>query len=318
MDLFHVKAKTTKNPIKDLIQSVPVHSGFKMNGFWVWCGSVIKVDSTYHMFASRWPKDHEFPVDYFHSSEIVRATSKSIVGPYDFPEVIIGERDSSFWDANMAHNPTIYKIGKEYVLFYIGSDFTTMRTGSNRFLRRVGYATATKIEDPWIRADKPIVNRESNNPSVLVENHHIKLLYRDEELRVILADAKNFRGPFKIVNDNVWPESKIEDFYLFKMDNLCHIICEDNAGAVTGHVRWGANIYSEDGIHNWKRYQDMIAYNHDIKYNNDSILKCTRRERPQLLIENNKITALITAVYDGKDSWCQPAKLYPPLELNNK
>ena len=304
--------------IKDRIQAVPVNSGFKMDGYWVWGGSVIKVGSTYHMFASRWPKDHEFPVDYFHSSEIVRATSKSIVGPYDFQEVIIGERDSSFWDSNMAHNPTVHKIGDKYVLFYIGSDFTTMRKGSNRFLRRVGYATASKIEGPWLRADKPIIDQESNNPAVLVDGHQIKLLYRDEKLRVLLAESDRFNGPYKLLNDNVWPESKIEDFYLFKMDNQTHIICEDNVGVVTGHVRWGAHLYSEDGISNWKRYENTIAYDHDIRYSNGSILHCTRRERPQLLIDNNQIVSIITAVFDGKDSWCQPVQLYPPVEVKNK
>jgi len=304
--------------IKALIQAVPINSGFKMDGYWVWGGSVIKVDSTYHMFASRWPKGKEFPVDYFKSSEIVRATSKSIVGPYKFQEVIIGERDSSFWDSNMAHNPTIYKIGKEYVLFYIGSDFTTMRPGSNNYLRRVGYATASKIEGPWIRAEKPIIDQESNNPAVLIDGHKIKLLFRDQDLRVVLAEADNFKGPYKIVNNNVWPESKIEDFYLFKMNNLYHIICEDNAGTVTGHFRWGAHLYSENGINNWKRYKDTIAYDHDIKYTNDSILHCKRRERPQLLIENDHIIGLMTAVYNGKESWCQPVELFPPFDLNNK
>jgi len=110
---------TDKKSIIDLIQPVNPNSGFKMNGYWVWGGSVIKVGSTYHMFASRWPKKNKFPDDYFVESEIVRATSESRTEPYTFQEVVIGERDSSFWDSNMAHNPTIHKIGNKYVLFYI-------------------------------------------------------------------------------------------------------------------------------------------------------------------------------------------------------
>lgn len=318
--VFLISACTGKQDqnLKGRIQSVPVNSGFKMEGYWVWCGSVLKVGSTYQLFASRWPKGREFPVDYFHASEIVRATSNSIMGPYEFQEVIVGERDSSFWDSNMAHNPTIHKIGNEYVLFYIGSDFTTMRPGSDRYLRRVGYATASKIEGPWTRADKPLIDQESNNPAILVEKDKIKLVFRDEELRVVLAEAESFKGPYKLVNENVWPEGKIEDFYLFKKDNLYHMICEDNAGIVTGHVRWGAHIYSENGVTDWKRYDDVVAYDHDIAYSDDSVVHCVRRERPQLLIENDQITSLITAVYDGKESWCQPAALYPPLDLKNK
>src|SRR5664279_29023 len=139
------------------LQAVPVNSGFRMDNYWVWCGSIIKVDSTYNLFASRWPKGNPFPDDYFRSSEIVRATSKSILGPYDFREVVIGERDSVYWDSNMAHNPTIHKIGDNYVLFYIGSDFKTLRPGSKNYLRRIGYAISKNITGPWHRSDKPLL-----------------------------------------------------------------------------------------------------------------------------------------------------------------
>jgi len=218
----------------------------------------------------------------------------------------------------MAHNPTIHKIGEKYVLFYIGSDFSTLRPGSQKLLRRVGYATASKIEGPWTRADKPIIDQESNNPAILIDGKKIKLLYRDEELRVVLAEAENFKGPYKTMNDNVWPESKIEDFYMFKKDNSFHFICEDNVGKVTGHERWGAHIYSENGITNWKRYPEVVAYDHDIQFTNDSVLHCIRRERPQLLIINNQIVSLITGVYTGSKSWCQPVELVPAVNLKNK
>ncbi len=313
---------TCKNPAKNSmlnrLNAVQVNSGFKMDNYWVWCGSVIKVDSIYNLFASRWPKTREFPLDYFESSEIVRATSKSILGPYEFKEIVIGERDSSYWDSNMAHNPTIVKIGNEFVLFYIGSDFTTMRSGSDRYLRRIGYAVSSKIEGPWHRSEKPIINTESNNPAILIDKGKIKLMFRDDKLRVYLADADSISGRFKILNDNVWPKSELEDFYMFKTDNQYHLICEDGDGYITGHEKWGAHLYSDDGVHNWKKYGNGIAYDHEIRFAGDSVLKCTRRERPQLVIENNKIICLITAVYDGKNSWCQPVMLDPPIELKNK
>jgi hypothetical protein len=306
------------NSILNRLQAVPVNSGFKMDNYWVWCGSVIKVDSTYHLFASRWPKVREFPVDYFKSSEIVRATSKSMLGPYEFKEVVIGERDSGYWDSNMAHNPTVFKIGNEYVLFYIGSDYTTLRPGCDKLLRRIGYAVSKSIEGPWHRSEKPVIDRESNNPAILIDNSKIKLMFRDENLRVFLAEADSISGNFKILNDNVWPESEIEDFYLYKSGNKYHLICEDGVGFITGHEKWGAHLYSDDGIRNWKKYGNGIAYDHDIRFIGDSVLHCNRRERPQLLIENNKIVCLVTAVYDGKNSWCQPVMLDPPINLLNK
>lgn len=299
-------------------EKVPKESGFKMDGYWIWCGSMIKVGSTYHLFASRWKKNGDFPEGYRQNSEIVRATSKSALGPFKFEEVVIGERDSSFWDSNMAHNPTIHKIGDEYVLFYIGSNFTTCAISYNQMslLRRIGYASSKSITGPWKRSDKPVIDSESNNPALLIDGSKIRLLYRDAYLKVILAESDNYKGVYKTVNDNLWPSSRFEDFYMFKADNKHHIICEDNIGGVSGHERWGIHFYSVDGVKDWKPYDPVVVYNHDISFTDNKVLKCTRRERPQLYIENGMITYLITAVYDGKNSWSQPVKLKRPIKIN--
>ncbi len=291
----------------------PVKSGFKMEGYWVWCGSMIKVDSVYHLFAARWPKFSQFPEGYRDHSEIVRATSKSPLGPFDYKEVVIGERDSVFWDANMAHNPTIHKIGDEFVLFYIGSDFTTYQEQSKSLLRRIGYATSISINGPWDRCDKPIIETESNNPAFLNEHGKVKLMFRNAQLRVLIAEAATYKGPYKIVNENVWPDCRLEDFYLFKANKQYHMICEDNVGGVSGHERWGVHLYSANGTDDWKKYAPLIVYNHTIGLENDSVIHCIRRERPQLLIQDNKITHIITSVYDGKDSWSQPVRLKHPI-----
>jgi hypothetical protein len=303
---------------RERLQPVAENSGFRMEGYWVWGGSAIKVGSEYHLFASRWLKKSVFPDDYFTESEIVRATSRSPMGPYIFKEVVIGERDSSFWDSNMAHNPTIHKIGDDYVLFYIGSDFTTHRPGSNRLLRRVGYATSKSIEGPWIRCDRPLISSESNNPAVCVAtDHSVKLMYRDENLVVKIAVAKDFRRPYILLNDNVWPDARLEDFYLFRTGGEYHLICEDNQGSLTGHIRWGAHLVSSDGISDWHPAIPVVAYDHAIAIQGGDTLHCVRRERPQLLIQKNKITHLFNGVYDGRNSWCQPQALKPPWKLKD-
>jgi hypothetical protein len=294
---------------------VSPQSGFRMDGYWVWCGSMIQVGKTYHLFASRWPKTGPFPEGYRQNSEIVRATSDSPTGPFIFKEVVIGERDSSFWDSNMAHNPTIMKIGDEFVLFYIGSDFTTKPDNSANLLRRVGYATSASIAGPWKRIDAPVISTESNNPAVLVEENRVLLVYRDASLRVFLAEADNYRGNYEVVNDDLWPSSKIEDFFIFKFDGRYHIICEDNTGGVSGHVRWGVHLYSDDPVKGWKKYDPPVVYDHKISFTGDSVLNCTRRERPQLLIRNNRISCLITSVYDGQNSWSQPVLLKKPIRI---
>ncbi len=302
-------------PMAFKYKKLPARSGFKMDGYWIWGGSMIKVNSVYHLFASRWPKVGAFPEGYRNNSEIVRAISKSPLGPFKFQEVVIGERDSSCWDANMAHNPTIQKIGDKYVLFYIGSDFTTFHESSDMLLRRIGYAESQSICGPWTRSDKPLIEMESNNPSVIIEDSTVKMVFRDKQLRVFLAEADNYNGPFVIKNENVWPDCNLEDFCFFKARNEYHIVCEDNVGGVSGYERWGIHLFSEDGINDWKKYDPVVVYNHDILFKNDSILHCVRRERPQLLIKHRKITHLLNGVYDGTDSWCQPVKLTNPIRI---
>ena len=298
-------------------EKVPKESGFKMDGYWIWGGSMIKVGSTYHLFASRWKKTGPFPEGYRLNSEIVRATSKSPLGPFLFEEVIIGERDRSFWDSNMAHNPTLHRIGDEFVLFYIGSDFTTYSENSKSLIRRIGYASSQSISGPWKRSDQPLINSESNNPAILIDGSTVKLFYRDENLKVLLAEADFYKGPYIIKNDDLWPDCKLEDFYAFKANNQFHLICEDNIGGVSGHERWGIHLYSEDGVKGWKKYNPVVVYDHDILFTDNSVLKCTRRERPQLLIENGEITYLMNGVYDGENSWCQPVKLKQSIKTEN-
>jgi len=295
--------------IKFSYEKAPLSSGFKMDGYWIWGGSLIRVGTKYHLFASRWPKTGLFPDGYRQNSEIVRATSDSPYGPFKYEETVIGERDSSFWDSNMAHNPVICKIGNEFVLFYIGSDFNTFRDDTGLLLRRIGYASSNSITGPWKRSDQPVINRESNNPALLIAGLKIRLLFRDAGLRTFLAESDSYKGPFKIINDNIWPAGPIEDFFLFRANGETHLICEDNTGSISGHERWGVHLYSKDGVTAWKRYDPVVVYDHDIVYEDNSVLHCIRRERPQLFISDGDITFLLNGVYDGVNSWCQPVRL---------
>src|SRR4051812_17194420 len=60
--------------MKSAIGPAPKHAGFAMDGYFVWCSSVIKVGDTYHMFASRWPAEKGLN-GWTTLSECVRATS---------------------------------------------------------------------------------------------------------------------------------------------------------------------------------------------------------------------------------------------------
>ena len=135
-------------------------SGFKMEGWHIWCGSVLRgEDGRYHLFASRWPQATGFPEGYRQYSEIVRAVAENPMGPYRFKEVVIGKRPGGKWDSAMAHNPAIYRVGNRFVLYYIGAD-----EGST--YRQIGVATAPSPEGPWARRDEALdlgVGDDANN-----------------------------------------------------------------------------------------------------------------------------------------------------------
>jgi hypothetical protein len=51
-----VAATVYGQSLKDAMKPAVKQGGFKMDGYFLWCPSVIKVGNTYHMFASRWPE----------------------------------------------------------------------------------------------------------------------------------------------------------------------------------------------------------------------------------------------------------------------
>ncbi|MBI5820801.1 MAG: hypothetical protein HZA88_17675 [Verrucomicrobia bacterium] len=298
--------------IADRIGPVAKGTGFAMDGYFVWCGSVIKVGDQYHMFASRWPVATKFPEGYRQNSEIVRAVASRPEGPYKFQQVVIGKRAPGHWDSGMAHNPAIYKVGDTFVLYYNASD-----VGSR--YRQIGIATAPSVTGPWTRRDKPLdlgLAADANNPAACFEpDGSVRLFWRAVNLRVFISVACSFEGPYTLANDGVWPAARLEDFFFFKHAGAYHVICEDNAGSVTGHERWGAHLCSADGVGGWRPTPQPAAYDHTIRWTDGTEFKPVRRERPWFLIEDGKVTHLFTAVYDGVRTWNQPVPLKPPLAL---
>ena len=154
-------------------------SGFRMEGYHVWCGSVIKEGDTYYLFAARWKKETGFPGGYMTDSEIVLATTCDLRQPFVFRKVIIGKRDGGYWDGMMAHNPFIFKTDKGYYLFYIGTPDGKYET------RAIGYAFSKSLEDGWERQDAAIpLPANANNPCVVeAADGGVLLYFRDGDLK---------------------------------------------------------------------------------------------------------------------------------------
>lgn len=281
------------------LQPIVKDAGFRMEGYHVWCGSpIIGEDGACYLFASRWKKETGFPQGYMHHSEIVLARTESLDQPFTYVKTIIGKREQPYWDATMAHNPQIHRIGGQYVLLYIGSPDGTAEK------RAIGYATSPALEGPWVRSQAPIdLPDNANNPAVcMTPDGDVLLIFRDGRLKVSTAQAKHFAGPYTILNDDVFPGIRLEDFYLSQTDNGFELLAEDNAGGFTGHERFGAHFVSKDGVH-WLPNDPVIAYDHTLPFTDGSSILAERRERPQLLMDDGKAIALFTAILKDGNTW---------------
>lgn len=103
-----------KNNLMEALQPLPKQAIFKMEGYYIWVPSVIKVGKTYHLFASRWPAAEG--MIGWKKSHIIRATSSSLFGPYKFAQVASEPKNHPFATQGM-HNPKITKVAKYMTKF---------------------------------------------------------------------------------------------------------------------------------------------------------------------------------------------------------
>lgn len=282
--------------IKNRYLPVVRNSGFKMKGYYIWCGSCIKgEDGRYYMFAARWPEKKDFPNGYMTDSEIVLASTDSLDKPFKFEKVIIGKREGGFWDSIMAHNPFIMKVDGGYVMYYIG---TVDGSGAKRV---IGYAYSKCLTEDWKRSDKPLnLPMNSNNPACVYCNGKYLMYYRDGRLKVSVAESDSFRGPFRTVKENLFPQGQIEDMFVFRKDGKFVMYAEDAEGAYTGNFKSGVRFVSDDGI-NWDQSSAEEIYDFKIEYDDGENIKLQRRERPFILFDDKYNYLFNGAKIGGKD-----------------
>jgi hypothetical protein len=303
------QAQTLKEAMKPAVKN----GGFKMEGFILWCPSVIKVGDTFHLFASRWPEEYGLG-GWTKYSEIVRATSKNLYGPYTFQEVVIQKREGK-WDNDRAHNPKITKAGNKYVLYYISSANET------------GYAYADAITGPWTRIDS--IAMPFSNPAPLIKKDgSVYVFGRKSVNNIRIAQgytAPTFKGPYSLLAEgkNLLPDSnELEDPTIWWAANQYNVVVSDFVGKATGVSKNGAQYYSTDGIH-YKLVSKEPVYTKTVTYDDGSSTTFRRRERPFVYTdEKGKVTAFFTACLEEKDkkerSWIEvnPVADYVPKEFD--
>ena len=289
---------------------VNYEAGFRMDGYYIWCGSCIKGDDgRYYLFASRWPKVTGFPGGYKVASEIVLASTDSLNSPFKFEKVIFSARDGGYWDGQMSHNPQVHKIDGGYLLFYIGS------SDGNAENRKIGVAYSKSIKDAWIRPEKPIdLPQNANNPSAIIDNNgSILLAFRDGSLKVSIAKAESYDSEYEVIAYDIFPRGRIEDMFLFKNEGRYEIIAEDNKGSYTGSVGAGVHFCSDDCI-TWRTCEPMTVYTRSVAYNDRGEIELQRRERPQIFFDGEEAYLFTSAKINGEtrsaggDTWNMVAR----------
>lgn len=318
---------------------VPVNGGFRMEGYWVWCGSVVKgEDGNYHMFASRWPKSLPMHPGWLVASEIVRAVSKTPEGPYEFAQVVLPARSAQYWDGRSTHNPHIKKTEDGYVLYYMGTthpfndveegevlEHNDFRTISARANKRIGIATSKSIFGPWERRNQPILmprpdhfdNFFTSNPApVIEENGRVTMVYKTRtyaeypypkylhgKMNFGVARADRYDGKYQAVSDVPLlggTEYELEDPFIWKEDGRYHMIAKDMNGKVCGEAMGGVYGYSEDGVH-WEFERGFLAYSRNVLWDDGIVREMGNLERPFVLFEDGRPTHMFFATSDGTD-----------------
>lgn len=308
------------------ILPAPVDGGFRMEGYWVWCGSVVRGDDAlYHMFASRWPKRYPFFDGYRLYSEVVHAVSPTAAGPYTMVDVALPPRGEEHWDGRMTHNPTIHRYGDTYLLFYIGStwsgpdvspeEIATSRKPAESYANiRIGLATSPSPAGPWVRRDAPILlprpgrwdgSIVTNPAPCVLGDGRILLLYRSntpEGLRIGAAIADAPDAPFRRLADEAVLRleggNAVEDPFVWWAGSRLEALAKDMTGGVTGEVHAGVHLASTDGV-SWAPCTPAKAYSRRVVWSDGSVTVQGSLERPQLLIEEGRPTHFFAATADG-------------------
>ena len=199
-----------------------------------WGGSIIAEPAaaagpgtagSFHMFAAAFPNGTL--TDWETDSIVIHLTSTgSIEGPYAYSDTVAAPRRAAqpqLWDSLDCHNPTVHKLGDEYVVFYIGvgvnvSKVSKAAMAPGEQLRRpmfdkaqtIGAAFSKSPRGPWTRLKEPLLTATEkwecgdgpdcgvSNPALVVRaDGKLNMFYRGNQDRGVgVASADNWRGPW--------------------------------------------------------------------------------------------------------------------------
>lgn len=294
----------------------------RMDDYYIWDTSVIKVGNHYYMFSSRWPKAMGFSWNWIFNSEIALFKADKPEGPYRFVKVVLPRRGKQYFDGMNTHNTNIKYFDGKFYLYYMGTtyDIEPPKAGEIEQIpheicvntwnhKRIGLAISNQIDGDYIRKDKPLLEPRKNdwdataitNPTVaILENGKTYMIYKSRHhegatLQLGMAVADHPKGPYRRLSDRPLfnfdnPNLHVEDPFLWydqKKKKLCLLAKDDSKNGdygITGE--WGAGFYAEsdDGI-NFDICPDKV-YSRTIKWKDGQVTTQGNLERVSLLFDD--------------------------------
>lgn len=280
-------------------------------GYHVWCTSpVIGPEGKTHLFVSRWPLTSGFGGWMTHC-EIARYASDSPEGPFVFQDVIVKGSGKDTWDRQAPHNPNVQKIGDKYVLVYIAN--AGGKKQDRVVSQRIGMKVADNPAGPWKKVgegglilsppeDKDVWSYNStvgvNNPALLAHPDgrfflYYKAMKKGDVRRMGVAIANKLEGPYVFEKEPLTNnKTEIEDEYAFVENGEIHLITTHNKEG-TGYLwtsadglKFGEPILSFDKLESYLGAEKLA---------NGAVLRGRKFERPQILIQDGKLTHLYVA-----------------------
>jgi hypothetical protein len=308
---------------QQLMQPVPRTAMFEMEGYHVWCSTVVQTpDGQCHMLFSRWKQELGHHAWVTHS-EVGYATADHPMGPFTFQHVVLAGSGGDRWDADVIHNPVMIEADGKFYLYYMGN-YGNGEYWNHRNHQRIGVAEADHPAGPWTRFDEPILNVTPGSWDHYVVNNATVARMPDGQVIMVykgvgdgplpkggavvcgVAIADHPLGPFRktagpiMVNpENDW---SVEDPYIWYQKDRFYALVKDFQGFFTQLGESSVALFeSSDGI-DWQPAARPFAFKREIHWEDGEIQQVDALERPQLLLNSAGIPiALYCAVGVGDE-----------------
>lgn len=297
-----------------------------------WGTSVIKNDGVYFAFVSefvrgcslqQWSPNSRI-IRYYSISSFLfyfslnRLSSRFLTGPYSFDMEVLPP---------FHHNPTVVKYGEKFLLYCIGINVNTTINcniglpgpSPGNYESNVTMFVSSDMKN-WKDYGEVLKGRrkgfwdsDTTNPSACVDDDRVWLMYRGcpwkcpGNEKIGLAVASSFDSLYTRVNNGPLFEFQAEDPFIWKdlrgnFHALLHAI-DGNGGFHCDPKNHsgcdvGRHAFSSNGL-NWTVSKNP-AYSTHIEWTDGTVEILNRRERPQLVFDDERNPIMLINGAQGK------------------